>query len=204
LPNHFSNNLLNNIGRLTGTKPYIRVGGNSQDYALYNASLPTATFGIVNPAISIDYSTTLFIGPSYFQSYNTWPDTRFTYGFNLRLGGYGSPGWESLLETVPLACKALEHNKLLWWEYGNEPNLYSFSAQGLVRPRTWDRTTYIAHWLNGTRAVKQQLAKACPELLTDDNYGYIAPSFSNTLDLVPTFHDGLNVDQDVKLISSHK
>lgn len=32
-PNTFSNNLLNNIGNYTGTKPYIRVGGNTQDYA---------------------------------------------------------------------------------------------------------------------------------------------------------------------------
>lgn len=32
-PNSFSNNLLNNLGNLTGTKPYIRVGGNTQDYA---------------------------------------------------------------------------------------------------------------------------------------------------------------------------
>jgi len=53
-PNHFSKNLLNNIGGPTGTKPYIRVGGNTQDYALYNASLQTATFGIVNPARSKD------------------------------------------------------------------------------------------------------------------------------------------------------
>lgn len=29
-PNDFSNNLLNNIGNLTGTKPFIRVGGNTQ------------------------------------------------------------------------------------------------------------------------------------------------------------------------------
>lgn len=33
-PNLFSNNLLNNIGNITGTKPYIRVGGNTQ-YAYF-------------------------------------------------------------------------------------------------------------------------------------------------------------------------
>ena len=33
-PNTFSNNLLDNIGALTGTKPYIRVGGNTQDYGM--------------------------------------------------------------------------------------------------------------------------------------------------------------------------
>lgn len=29
-PNTFSNNLLNGIGNFSGTKPYIRVGGNTQ------------------------------------------------------------------------------------------------------------------------------------------------------------------------------
>jgi len=125
----------------------------------------------------------------------------------LGLGGNNSAGWETLLETVPLACKALEHNKLLWWEYGNELDLYSTSTQGPVRPPTWNEPTYVTQRLNGTRAIKQQLAKACPELLTDDKYGYITPSFAGTnnhLLIVPTFHDGFDVDQDIKLISSHK
>jgi hypothetical protein len=51
-PNTFSNNLLNNLGQLTGTKPHIRVGGNTQDYALYNASLKTAINGTFNLARS--------------------------------------------------------------------------------------------------------------------------------------------------------
>jgi hypothetical protein len=193
LPNHFSNNLLDNIGGLIGTKPYIRVGGNTQDYALYSDSLPTTSYCVVNPAGSIGHPRTLYIGPSYFQSFSTWPGTRFIYGFNLRHCFNNSAGLESLLKIVPLACKALGQNKLLWWEYGNEPNLYSPSVP-----------TYIAQWLHGTRTIKQQLAKACPELLTDDNYGYIAPSLSNTLRLVPSFHGGLNVDQNIKLISPHK
>src|SRR3954447_8712576 len=70
-PNTFSNNLLNNLGAFQGTKPYIRVGGNTQDYALYNASLKYALNGTVNPARSPDYPTTIYIGPSYFESYQT-------------------------------------------------------------------------------------------------------------------------------------
>src|SRR5664279_1690707 len=118
MPNTFSNNLLNNLGNFTGTKPYIRVGGNTQDYALYNPSLATAINGTINPARSADYPTTIFIGPSYFQSYNTWPDVKFIHGFNLGLGGKNSAGWETLIDTIPLACKALSKGKLLWWEYG--------------------------------------------------------------------------------------
>lgn len=192
---------------MTGTKPYIRVGGNTQDYALYNASLTTATYGIYNPSKSVDYPTTLYIGPSYFDSYHTWPKTKFIHGFNMGLGGNNSVGWETLLETVPLACKALGKEKLLWWEYGNEPDLYSTSAQGPVRPANWSEPEYVAQWLNGTRAIKAQLAEACPELLEDDSYGYYAPSFAgvnNHLKPLITWEDGLNEDEDIKIISSHK
>lgn len=203
----FSNNLLNNLGSFTGTKPYIRVGGNTQDYALYNSSLQYALNGTVNVKRSPDYPTTIYIGPSYFESYSTWPDTKFIHGFNMGLGGNNSAGWETLLETVPLACKALGGGKLLWWEYGNEPDLFSTSAQGPVRPPSWDEATYVAQWLNGTHAIKAQLEKACPELTSNATYGYLAPSFAGTnnhLKPVKTWQSGLDVDQDIKIISSHK
>jgi hypothetical protein len=198
---------LDNIGHLTGTKPYIRVGGNTQDYALYNPSLATATNGTINPSRSVDYPTTLFIGPSFFDSYSTWPNTKFIHGFNLGLGGNDSAGWETLIETVPLACKALGKEKLLWWEYGNEPDLYSTSAQGPVRPANWSEPEYVSQWLNGTRAIKAELANACPDLLTGDSYGYYAPSFAGTnnhLKPLITWEAGLNQDEDIKIISSHK
>lgn len=208
-PNTFSNNLLNNIGNLTGTKPYLRVGGNTQDYAIYNASLPTSTYGIINPARSEDYPTTLYIGPSYFESYATFPDTKYLHGFNLGLGGNNShpEGWSTLLETAALACKSLEGGKLLWWEYGNEPDLYSTSAQGAVRPSDWNETMYVSQWLNGTRAIKEVVANVCPDMISGDQYGYMAPSFagvSNHLNPVTTWRDGLDADEDVKVFSSHK
>lgn len=206
-PNAFSNNLLNNLGNFTGTKPHIRVGGNTQDYALYNANLGVALEGIVVPSRSPDYPTTISIGPSYFESYNTWPDTKYVHGFNMGLGGNNSAGWETLLDTVPLACKALGKEKLLWWEYGNEPDLFSTSAQGPVRPPTWNESTYVAQWLNATRAIKSQLDKYCPELTSNSTYGYLAPSFAgltNHLKPVKAWQSGLDVDKNIKIISSHK
>jgi hypothetical protein len=123
------------------------------------------------------------------------------------LGGNNSAGWETLLETVPLACKALGGGKLLWWEYGNEPDLFSTSSQGPVRPPTWNESTYVAQWLNATHAIKTQLSKACPNMLSNKTYGYMAPSFagvSNHLKPTVAFSDGLDVDEDIKLISIHK
>ena len=180
------------------------MGGNTQDYALYNASLAVATNGTVNPMKSLDYPTTLYIGPSFFESYSTWQDTKFSHGFNL--GNNHTEGRETLLATVPLACAALENGKLYHWELGNEPDLYSTSAQGAVRPPTWNEATYVQQWLNGTRTIKEVLTQACPNLTTADTYAYLAPSFAGTnnhLNPVTTFHSGLTVDNDIALISSH-
>ncbi|TKA76148.1 hypothetical protein B0A49_03722 [Cryomyces minteri] len=183
-PNTFSNNLLNNLGNLQGTKPYIRVGGNTQDYALYDSSLKTATFGIVNANRSVDYPTSLSVGPSYFESYTTWPNTKFIHGFNL-------------------GKNALESGRLLYWELGNEPDLFKTSAQGIVRPASWNEQDYVSEWLNGTRSIKAVLARACPDLGAPK---WIAPSFAgtnNSLQPIQTWQGGLDADKDIALISSH-
>lgn len=177
---------------------------------MYNASLETALVGTINVTRSPDYPTTISIGPSYFDSYNTFTDTKFIHGFNLALGGSptnNAAGWQTLLDTAPLACKALANGKLLWWEYGNEPDLYSTSSQGPVRPSNWNESDYVAEWLNGTRAIKEQVAVACPEMATNDSFGFYSPSFGGTnnhLKPVRTWNDGLDADGDVKLFSSHK
>lgn len=206
-PNTFSNNLLENIGDLIGTKPYIRVGGNTQDYALYNASLPYAVNATIDPKRSPDYPTTVHIGPSYFESYSTWPNVKFSHGFNLGLGGNDSAGWQTLVDTVPLACKALGDDKLYMWEYGNEPDLYSTSAQGPVRPASWNESTYVEQWLNGTREIKAQLHKYCPDMHSQTEYDLLGLSFAGTgnhLKAPLTWQDGINQDNDIKLISTHK
>jgi len=134
-PNTFSNNLLNNLGNLTGTKPYIRVGGNTQDYAVFDSAQDQALVGIVDPAKSPDYPTTITIGPAYFESYHTWPGTKYIHGFNL--GRNSTTARAGLIDSVPYACKALQDGRLLYWELGNEPDLYKTSAQGPVRPSNW-------------------------------------------------------------------
>ena len=57
-PNTFWYNLLSNIGDIPDVPPCIRVGGNTQDYALYNGSLAEATNGTYTTA-SADYPTIL-------------------------------------------------------------------------------------------------------------------------------------------------
>ncbi|KAK4144763.1 uncharacterized protein C8A04DRAFT_36332 [Dichotomopilus funicola] len=205
-PNTFSDTLLDNLGQFLGRKPYIRVGGNTQDYALYDASLPIALNGTVDPDRSPDYPTTITIGPSYFESYTTWKDVKFSHGFNLGLGGSKSEGWQTLLDTVPLACQTLGDGKLYLWEYGNEPDLFSTSAQGPVRSSDWNEAQYVQQWQNGTRQIKALLEEHCPELTERSVYGYLAPSFAgtgNTLKAADAWAEGLNDDKDITFFSTH-
>lgn len=196
---------MNNIGNISGTKPYIRVGGNTQDYALYNASLTEAVNGTFDYNKSVNYPTTVYIGSSYFESFNTWPDTKFTYGFNMGLATHPL-GWASLLETVPVACKALSNGNLLWWEYGNEPDLYKVSPERVLRPKDFNQTTYLQQWRNGTAAIKAALEDACPDLASDDKYGYVGPSFAGARDfnITDVFKQGMNDNGTIKIITHHK
>jgi len=204
-PNTYSDILLQNIADIIGSKPHIRVGGNTQDYALYNASLTYALNGTYDLSKSPDYPTTIFIGPSYFESYSTWENVKFSHGLNMGLGGNSSAGWQTLLDTVPLACKALK-GKLYMWQYGNEPDLFSISTHGIMRPSSWNEETYVEQWQNGTRAIKSLIRENCPELLDDNSYGYLAPAFGgvgNKLKAPVAWEAGLNTDRVIKLFSTH-
>ncbi|KAI0204624.1 glycoside hydrolase family 79 protein [Astrocystis sublimbata] len=200
-PNKFSNNLLNNLGYFTGTKPYIRVGGNTQDFAIYNPDLTIALNGTVNATRSPDYPTTIEIGPSFFESYSIWPNVKFTHGFNMG-GNHDDRQWATLIQTVEIACKTLGKDKLQWWEYGNEPDLFATA----VRPSNYNESDYVEEWLAGTRAIKGVLSESCPDLLDNETYGYLAPSFAgivNHLNAPRVWTDGLDTDGTVRLFSTH-
>ena len=169
---------------------------------MFNSSQEEALIGIVVPAKSADYPSIITIGPSYFESYQTWPGARFIHGFNL--GKNGSDAIASRLATVPYVCKALEGGRLLHWQLGNEPDLFKTSS---VRPSNWTEQDYINEWLNGTRGIREVMQQTCPDLASDDNYTYYAPSFAgtnNSLDPIVTWQDGLDADNDIAFIDSHK
>ncbi|KAJ9633244.1 hypothetical protein H2204_007140 [Knufia peltigerae] len=175
-----------------------------RDYATFDASQKIALIGSFNFNRSKDYPTTISIGPSYFDSYSTWPNVTFLHGFNL--GKNGTIGHDTLVGTVPLACKALSNSKLAYWQLGNEPDLYKTSSQGPVRPSWWNETDYVEEWLNKTRTMKQVIQQNCPEVITQNKFQFYAPSFGgtgNSLNLIRTWAAGLDTDRDIAFIDSH-
>ena len=153
---------------------------------------------------SRDYPTTISIGPSYFDSYNTWPGVSYIHGFNL--GKNGSIGYNTLVETVPLVCKALAGDKLAYWQLGNEPDLFKTSSQGPVRPSWWNETYYVDEYLNKIDIMRTTVSQNCPEVIDSGKFKFYAPSFAgtgNSLNVITTWQAGLNAENEVALIDSH-
>lgn len=162
--------------------------------------------GTVNATKSPDYPTTIEIGPSFFESYSTWPNVKFSHGFNM--GGNNDPRAQgSLTHTAELACKALGTGNLYVWEYGNEADLFATSAQGPVRPSNFNESDYVNEWLDGVAVIKSVVQKNCPDLALIDTYKYMAPSFAgvaNHLKAAVAWANGLDNTQNIKYFSSHK
>lgn len=205
-PNTFTDNLLTNLGHILGSKPYIRVGGNTQDYALYNASLNTQINGTYDPQRSNDYPTTIYLGPSFFESYQTLPGVKFSHGFNIAKGAVSVEGWQALVDTAPLACKALGRERFYGYEYGNEPNNFNLGGKYAPRSTSWGPKDYVREWLNGTAEIRRQMRKHCPDL-EPEYLEFMAPSHDDrveSLKAVDVWNLGLDKNNDINTYSVHK
>lgn len=197
---------MQNIEEYTGTKPYIRVGGNTQDYALYDPTLQTQLNGTYNSSRSNDYPTTIYLGASFFESYQTWPGVKFSHGFNLAEGGRSAEGWQALVDTAPLACKAIGRDNFYAYEYGNEPNNFVRKYWATSRPPNWGSKEFVYEWHNGTKEIRRLMREHCPDL-GPELREFMAPSYDNrdhTLDAEDSWRFGLNRCGNINTYSVHK
>jgi Glycosyl hydrolase family 79 C-terminal beta domain len=128
----------------------------------------------------------------------------YLHGFNL--GKNGSIGYTTLIETVPLVCKALAGDKLASWQLGNEPDLYKTSSQGPVRPSWWNEAAYVQEYLNKTHTIRDIVSRDCPDVIADGKFKFYSPSFagtSNSLNLIRAWQAGLDSDHEIAYVDSH-
>ncbi|PVH67679.1 glycoside hydrolase family 79 protein [Cadophora sp. DSE1049] len=200
-PNTFSDSLLNNLKEFQGSKPNIRVGGNTQDFALFDKNLKSA-INATYTSVSPDWPAFLDLGPLFFESYQVWPEVQFIHGFNL--AGNSSDSVSSLTSSVPYACKALSESNFLSWEMGNEPNLYRPYSR---RPSSWSETDYVKEWNEKVTSIENTVKESCgAEWVTKQKPKWIAPSFADVsggLDEVETWKAGLNSNGLVTQFSAH-
>jgi hypothetical protein len=177
-----------------------------RDYATFDPNLKSATHGTYTP-VSNDYPRILSIGPSFFESYQTWPDVGFIHGFNLARND--SAASSNIGDFVAYACDAFSKNNLLAWEMGNEPDLYKTSAQGIVRPGSWNEASYVKEWTARIAVVKTELKQKCgEEWVSSQKFKWLAPSFAgtkNSLNAVNAWNAGLSTSKgSIVQFSSHK
>ena len=198
-PNQFSYNVLSNIESISGMMPYVRVGGDSADTAMYvpgQSNATAVTFQNVDGNIKFG---SVSIGPSFFKSFETWPGVKFIVGLNLKDASSTTEGLNSMLASVAASCGSLK-DTLLWWEYGNEPDRYG------RKPSIWNTTSYVEDWKLGATKINDSLQENCPDMASDGRFGFVGPSLfkAGRLSPVDIITNGYNSDNLVKEYALHQ
>lgn len=155
--NQLTKNLLENLANYTGTPPHLRIGGNTQDYFIWDESQndyvcepnPNAV-GQGNYA-----SDSYIIGPRYFEVLNRFPsNTPVTFGLNL---AYSESDYiEQITTMATQAVNRLTNVNLVSFEIGNEPDLY---LQNGFRTGSWSGQVYTQEWLARAGAIWEQVLR---------------------------------------------
>ncbi|XXG97324.1 hypothetical protein Hte_003620 [Hypoxylon texense] len=156
-PNNFTFNLLNNLASYTGKPPHVRIGGNTQDYMVFDETQNNWTW-INNPSATGSgafKSDSMLIGPRFFETANRLPKgTTVTWGLNL---AYQQPDYidriTKMAEQVLSHCPNLN---ITSFEIGNEPDLY---LQNGFRTGQWGGQVYTQQWLDRASAIHEQVLK---------------------------------------------
>lgn len=155
--NELSVKLLQNLADYSGGPPHIRLGGNTQDYMIWDSNLVQPKWS-PNPnstaqgAIAAD---SIIIGPGYFAALDRFPkDTPVTVGLNM---AYEADDWSTVVTNIAGgAVNGLKNTKLYSFEVGNEPDLW---LQNGFRAAPWNGQVYTTQWLDRCQAVYEQVLK---------------------------------------------
>ncbi|KAI1106483.1 glycoside hydrolase family 79 protein [Jackrogersella minutella] len=154
-PNNFTLNLLNNLANYTGKPPNIRIGGNTQDYMLFQETHDDWTWIDNRDAVGQGNfkSDSMLIGNRFFETANRLPKgTTVTWGLNL---AYQQDDYIEKITTmarqVLTKCPNLN---ITSFEIGNEPDLYSRNG---FRAGEWGGKVYTQQWLDRASAISTQV-----------------------------------------------
>lgn len=156
--NQFSVKLLQNLADYSGAPPHIRLGGNTQDYMIYDADNQRFAWNANknSQAQGVKAADSMLVGPNYFTALDRFPkDTPVTFGLNM---AYMEDDWETrIVAMAQAAVENIKNVKLYSFEVGNEPDLW---LQNMFRSGTWTGKTYTDQWLDRCEAVYEQVLKS--------------------------------------------
>ncbi|CAG5163847.1 uncharacterized protein ALTATR162_LOCUS6560 [Alternaria atra] len=156
--NQFSIKLLQNLADYSGAPPHIRLGGNTQDYMVFESNNEKYAWtsnkdSTAQGAIAAD---SMIIGPNYFSALDRFPkDTPVTFGLNM---AYMDDDYQDQITALAQAAvDGMNNVKLYSFEIGNEPDLW---LQNSFRSAPWDGKTYTDQWLDRAEVVYERVLKA--------------------------------------------
>ncbi|KAI4717853.1 hypothetical protein E4T48_05957 [Aureobasidium sp. EXF-10727] len=146
-PNQLSINLLQHLTNYSGAPPHLRLGGNTGDHMVWDAS--HSGFSLAqNPNQEETNPTpadgTVF-GPGYLEALERFPKG-MPVTFQLNLAYDMGDRLEKINEAAAAVIDGLNNTSLYSFEIGNEPDLYLEGWQQM-RNGTWDGTLYTQQWL---------------------------------------------------------
>ncbi|USP78746.1 glycoside hydrolase family 79 protein [Curvularia clavata] len=155
--NQFSVKLLQNLADYSGAPPHIRLGGNTQDYMIYDTDNERFAWNANknSQAQGVKAADSMLVGPNYFTALDRFPkDTPVTFGLNM---AYMEDDWETrIVAMAKAAVENIKNVKLYSFEVGNEPDLW---LQNMFRSGTWSGKTYTDQWLDRCQVVYEQVLK---------------------------------------------
>jgi hypothetical protein len=187
-PNTFSIQLLQNLADYAGAPPHIRIGGNTQDYMIFNETYKGLGWrknanSTAQGAIAAD---SMIIGPGYFQAVDRFPkNTWVTYGLNL---AYEADDYlDMMVKHAKAAVEGLKNTQLYSFEIGNEPDLY---LQNGMRVGAWDGKAYSKAFLERADAVYKQVLSPAKLPATFFEGPCTASTIGNTFEIPQLVDDG--------------
>ncbi|KAL6710181.1 hypothetical protein ACN47E_009972 [Coniothyrium glycines] len=156
-PNNFSIQLLQNLADYSGAPAHVRLGGNTQDYLVFNSTNQQMRWSAnkdsrAQGAIAAD---SMLIGPGYFRALDRFPkDTPVTFGLNM---AYMDDDWrDHIVALAQGAVDGMQNVKLYSFEVGNEPDLW---LQNSFRTAPWTGQTYTTEFLDRCEVVYERVLK---------------------------------------------
>ncbi|KAB5514880.1 hypothetical protein GE09DRAFT_1046446 [Coniochaeta sp. 2T2.1] len=145
-PNTFSRQLIQNLYDVSGAYPIIRVGGSTQNSAVY---YPDQTEAIIDPfsSPSADQPGHSYLGLAWLQSFNQFPE-----GTQYTLFKVGNGLAQCVLEADAV-YKSLG-DSLYAFEIGNEVDGW---PGGSRRSANWTIQDYVTQWNQYAEAISQNL-----------------------------------------------
>ncbi|KAF3003554.1 hypothetical protein E8E13_006112 [Curvularia kusanoi] len=193
-PNKLSVKLLQNLADYAGAPPHIRLGGNTQDYMLYESDYTDFAWK-KNPSSTAQgniAADSMIIGPGYFEALNRFPkDTPVTYGLNL---AYMEDDWEDrIVAAAQGAVSGMKNVKLYSFEVGNEPDLW---LQNTFRTAPWNGQVYTTQFLDRAEAVYNRVLKPAGLPSSFFEPPATASTIGTTFEITQLVSDGMMVGRD--------